>query len=291
MDTTEKLMMESKTRLTKRLVVVAIFLAVVMDNVLYMVVHAILPNYLRSIEAFQQEVDITSRLNRSDSWYVSTSGLDHNIDGGKPFGILFAAKAIFQLVMNPVSEVLIDKTGYTPPMMIGLVATVLANMFFSFGKSYGLLFVARSLQGIGFAFIDTAGFAMVIDRYPCRSKRDLVVGISLVCAVGIRLTFTSFRFLMMQPFTGLLFLAGMLASLLIIAFVPVPRGTLCLLACKHCTEDKWQRPGTMRFFKYIVNPYIAFAAWVLSVSNVAVAFQEPTMSIAMVAMVAMVAFL
>ncbi|XP_072165324.1 vesicular acetylcholine transporter-like [Diadema setosum] len=207
MDTTEKLMMEPKTRLTKRLVVVAIFLAVVMDNVLYMVVHAILPNYLRSIEAFQQEVDVTSRLNRSDSWYVSDSGLDHNIDGGKPFGILFAAKAIFQLVMNPVSEVLIDKTGYTPPMMIGLVATVLANMFFSFGKSYGLLFVARSLQGIGFAFIDTAGLAM------------------------------------------------------------------------HCTEDKWQRPGAMRFFKYIVNPYIAFAAWALSVSNVAVAFQEPTMSV------------
>lgn len=36
---------------------------------------------------------------------------------------------------------------------------------FSIGTSYGVLFFARSLQGVGSAFADTAGLAMIADRY------------------------------------------------------------------------------------------------------------------------------
>lgn len=72
-------------------------------------------------------------------------------------GTLFASKAIVQLLVNPFSGALIDRIGYDIPMCIGLCVIFLSTTTFAFGRSYGVLFVARSLQGVGSAFADTSG--------------------------------------------------------------------------------------------------------------------------------------
>ena len=72
-------------------------------------------------------------------------------------GTLFASKAIVQLLINPFSGALIDRIGYDIPMCIGLSVIFLSTTTFAFGNSYGVLFLARSLQGVGSAFADTSG--------------------------------------------------------------------------------------------------------------------------------------
>lgn len=80
-------------------------------------------------------------------------------------GFLFASKAMVQLCVNPLSGAFIDRIGYDIPMFIGLVIIFLSTMTFSFGGSYAVLFLARSLQGVGSAFADTSGLAMIADRF------------------------------------------------------------------------------------------------------------------------------
>lgn len=72
-------------------------------------------------------------------------------------GTLFGSKAIIQLFINPFSGALIDRIGYDIPMCIGLSIIFLSTMTFAFGRSYGVLFAARTLQGVGSAFADTSG--------------------------------------------------------------------------------------------------------------------------------------
>lgn len=72
-------------------------------------------------------------------------------------GKLFASKAIIQLIVNPFSGALIDRIGYDIPMCIGLGVIFISTTTFALGRSYGILFLARSLQGVGSAFVDTSG--------------------------------------------------------------------------------------------------------------------------------------
>ncbi|KAF4526374.1 hypothetical protein B566_EDAN013692 [Ephemera danica] len=87
-------------------------------------------------------------------------------------GILFASKAIVQLMVNPFSGALIDKIGYDIPMMIGLTIMFLSTAVFACGRSYSVLFFARSLQGVGSAFADTSGLAMIADRFTEENERS-----------------------------------------------------------------------------------------------------------------------
>lgn len=81
-------------------------------------------------------------------------------------GTLFGSKAIVQLLINPFSGALIDRIGYDIPMCIGLCVIFLSTTTFAFGRSYGVLFIARSLQGVGSAFADTSG----LGRFDCRNR-------------------------------------------------------------------------------------------------------------------------
>lgn len=59
----------------------------------------------------------------------------------------------------------IDRIGYDLPMMFGLMVMFFSTMLFAVGSSYGVLFLARSVQGVGSAFADTGGLSMIADRY------------------------------------------------------------------------------------------------------------------------------
>jgi DHA1 family vesicular acetylcholine transporter-like MFS transporter 3 len=80
-------------------------------------------------------------------------------------GILFASKAMMQLLINPFSGALIDRIGYDIPLCIGLGVIFISTTVFAFGHSYGILFLARSLQGVGSAFADTSGLGRLNIRY------------------------------------------------------------------------------------------------------------------------------
>ena len=116
---------------------------------------------------------------------------------GGAIGVLFASKAIVQLCVNPFTGTLIDRIGYDVPMMIGLVIMFLSTSVFAFGESYTVLFIARSMQGLGSAFADTSGLAMIADRFTEEAERTK--------ALGIALAFISFGCLFAPPFGGILY--------------------------------------------------------------------------------------
>lgn len=59
---------------------------------------------------------------------------------------LFASKALLQIFVTPISAFAIDQIGSKLPMIIGLIGMFLSTLIFALGKSYSVLFFARTLQ-------------------------------------------------------------------------------------------------------------------------------------------------
>ncbi|XP_014768159.1 probable vesicular acetylcholine transporter-B [Octopus bimaculoides] len=282
----------------RRLVLIIVCVALLLDNMLYMVIVPIIPNYLRnsfSHESMTTTVKAPIKYNRiyrnvtgapnTTSWYTVVSEtttsippppIDYGSEGGA-IGFLFASKAILQLMVNPFTGALIDRIGYDMPMMIGLIIIFLSTAVFAFGESYGVLFMARSLQGLGSAFADTSGLAMIADRYTEESERSR--------ALGIALAFISFGCLVAPPFGGILYeFAGKVVPFLFLATMSLIDGFLLLLVMKPVRAQRSKIPEDQRMkgtpiYKLLMDPYIANCAGALAMANVSLAFLEPTISL------------
>lgn len=297
----------------RKLVLIVVCIALFLDNMLYMVIVPIIPTYLRAIHAFPtrtvyenvtyyRNVTIQPTVNSSmifDS--VSPTGSTMKamaVEANNTFirsfklnaktyrskyedvniGVLFACKAIFQLLVNPFTGTLMDRIGYDFPMLIGLVIIFLSTLMFAFGASYGALFVARSLQGVGSAFADTSGLAMIADRYSDDKERS--------AALGIALAFISFGSLVAPPFGGTLYeFAGKAVPFVLLALVALFDGNLMMFVMKPVRkkrkelkkEDKL--PDATPIYRLIIDPYIAVCAGCLVMANVSLAFIEPTIAL------------
>ncbi|KAG5899422.1 hypothetical protein JTB14_033615 [Gonioctena quinquepunctata] len=258
-------------RTQRKLILVIVSIALLLDNMLYMVIVPIIPDYLRYIGAYQ---DYPASGNESIPPGMPQKHDHHGQD--QATGILFASKAIVQLMVNPFSGALIDRIGYDIPMMIGLTIMFLSTAVFACGRSYGLLFFARSLQGVGSAFADTAGLAMIADRFTEENERSK--------ALGIALAFISFGCLVAPPFGGALYqFAGKEMPFLILAFVSLMDGFMLLLVMKpikdQIKESQMAKPPSVSIWRLFMDKYIAVCAGALMMSNVALAFLEPTISL------------
>jgi len=263
----------------RKLILVIVSIALLLDNMLYMVIVPIIPDYLRYIGAWDDELGEESALTTVRPTNSTLSDKPHPRDHhgqDASTGFLFASKAIVQLMVNPFSGAIIDRIGYDVPMMIGLIIMFLSTSLFACGRSYGTLFFARSLQGVGSAFADTAGLAMIADRFTEENERSK--------ALGIALAFISFGCLVAPPFGGALYqFAGKEVPFLILALISLMDGFMLLLVMKpikqQIAESKMPRPESIPIWQLMMDPYIAVCAGALMMSNVALAFLEPTISL------------
>ncbi|CAO1429113.1 unnamed protein product [Diamesa hyperborea] len=262
----------------RKLILVIVSIALLLDNMLYMVIVPIIPDYLRYIEDMDndEEMSLISPTVKYNSSISTTPRVHVHHGQDSATGLLFASKAIVQLMVNPFSGAIIDRIGYDIPMMIGLIIMFLSTSLFAVGRSYSLLFFARSLQGVGSAFADTAGLAMIADRFTEENERSK--------ALGIALAFISFGCLVAPPFGGALYqFAGKEVPFLILALVSLADGFMLLLVMKpikqQISESKMPRPKSIPIWKLMMDPYIAVCAGALMMSNVALAFLEPTISL------------
>ncbi|XP_012936353.1 vesicular acetylcholine transporter [Aplysia californica] len=318
----------------RRLVLVIVCIALLLDNMLYMVIVPIIPQYLTEMNQHKEQetqflykyYNVTDGTNYvegvTDSYVMahklnSTGELkngayvnvpaeavlatnytihlnkhDNRIyllripvppppisygDEGLAIGVLFASKAIVQLFVNPFTGGLIDRIGYDIPMMIGLTIMFLSTSVFAFGKSYAVLFLARSLQGLGSAFADTSGLAMIADRFTEETERTK--------ALGIAQAFISFGCLFAPPFGGILYeFTGKTAPFIILALVCLVDGIFMILVMKPVRLERSmltreERPKGTPIYRLLLDPYIAVAAGALAMSNVSLAFLEPTISL------------
>lgn len=272
-------------RSQRRIILFIVCVALLLDNMLYMVIVPIIPDYLRKIGAWDTHLEGAEVEYRN----VSNTFVPFRIGGtivyegeDSAVGMLFASKAIVQLFINPFSGTIIDRIGYEIPMMIGLGVMFFSTAVFACGQSYGVLFLARSLQGVGSAFADTAGMAMIADRFTEEAERQK--------ALAMAIAFISFGSLVAPPFGGVLYqLAGKEVPFIILSLVCLIDAMLLKLVMQPNKEQGAYHsqtsstsveklPGTP-IHQLLMDPYIACCAGALVMANVSLAFLEPTISL------------
>ncbi|KAF8777658.1 Vesicular acetylcholine transporter like protein [Argiope bruennichi] len=268
----------------RKMVLVIVCVALLLDNMLYMVIVPIIPDYLRYIGAWKTHTEqgemvwdnSSAPVGSNDSyWRRGKSRIVYEGEDSA-VGMLFASKAIVQLFVNPFSGTVIDKIGYDTPMMIGLTIMFISTAMFACGQSYGILFFARSLQGVGSAFADTGGLAMIADRFTEDEARSK--------AIGIAQAFISFGSLVAPPFGGFLYeFAGKEVPFIVLSMISLMDGFALLFVMRPVKEamkeQGIERPKGTPIYRLFIDKYIFVCAGTLVMANVSLAFLEPTIAL------------
>ncbi|NP_001135796.1 chromaffin granule amine transporter isoform b [Homo sapiens] len=301
LDAPQRLLKEG--RASRQLVLVVVFVALLLDNMLFTVVVPIVPTFLYDMEF--KEVNSSLHLGHAGSsphalaspafstifsffnnntvaveesvpsgiaWMNDTastipppateaiSAHKNNCLQGTGFleeeitrvGVLFASKAVMQLLVNPFVGPLTNRIGYHIPMFAGFVIMFLSTVMFAFSGTYTLLFVARTLQGIGSSFSSVAGLGMLASVYTDDHERGRAMGTALGgLALGL---------LVGAPFGSVMYeFVGKSAPFLILAFLALLDGALQLCILQPSKVSPESAKGTP-LFMLLKDPYILVAA-------------------------------
>ena len=101
-------------------------------------------------------------------------------------GVVFAAKSFWQFFANPVMGGLVVEKGSKPIIIIGTLVLSLSTLMFAYGVSlqhsvsvsYGIVLVARSIQGISSAAIMSAGMTLCAIAHT-ESSRGTAMGLAM----------------------------------------------------------------------------------------------------------------
>uniref|UniRef100_A0A671QIP9 Synaptic vesicular amine transporter-like n=1 Tax=Sinocyclocheilus anshuiensis TaxID=1608454 RepID=A0A671QIP9_9TELE len=300
-------------RQSRRLILLIVFIALLLDNMLLTVVVPIIPSYLYSVDdeaaqlvrnhsmsplspsgTFQSIVslyDNTTRLtglspqmstaspmtpaptsvmptqNKSDCPKADDQLLNENVK----VGLLFASKATVQLITNPFIGPLTNRIGYQIPMFAGFCIMFVSTLMFAFSSSYTLLFLARSLQGVGSSCSSVAGMGMLASVYTDDEERGNAIGIALGgLAMGV---------LVGPPFGSIMYeFVGKTAPFLILAVLAVLDGALQLFVLQPSNVEPESQKGTS-LITLMKDPYILIAAGSICFANMAIAMLEPALPI------------
>ncbi|CAH8483670.1 unnamed protein product [Dicrocoelium dendriticum] len=183
-------------------------------------------------------------------------------------GLMFASKAVVQLLVNPMVGPLTNRIGYSIPMFSGFMIMFTSTIVFAFGSSYGILFVARALQGVGSACSSVSGMGMLATVYTDDKERShafswALSGIALGVLVG-------------PPFGGMGYqFINKEAPFLILAALALFDGALQLIALKPAVRPEAERGSSLA--KLLRDPYILIAAGSITFGNMGIAMLEPTL--------------
>ncbi|XP_060896504.1 synaptic vesicular amine transporter [Labrus mixtus] len=205
--------------------------------------------------------------NSSDCPKANSMLLNENVK----VGMLFASKATVQLITNPFIGPLTNRIGYQLPIFVGFCIMFLSTIMFAFSSSYALLFLARSLQGVGSSCSSVAGMGMLASVYTDDEERGHAIGVALGgLALGV---------LVGPPFGSVMYeFVGKTAPFLILAFLAVFDGALQLFVLQPTKVEPETQKGTP-LLTLMKDPYILIAAGAICFGNMAIAMMEPTLPI------------
>jgi len=187
-------------------------------------------------------------------------------------GVMFASKAVVQLITNPFIGPLTNRIGYSIPMFTGFVIMFLSTLIFAFSRSYAVLFFARALQGVGSSCSSVSGMGMLAERFPDDEERGNAMGIALGgLAMGV---------LIGPPFGGFMYqFVGKSAPFIVLSMLALLDGCLqlCVLQPKVVKSEE-EAPSLVALIK---DPYILIAAGAITFANMGIAMLEPSLPIFM----------
>ncbi|XP_052459379.1 chromaffin granule amine transporter-like [Carassius gibelio] len=298
-----------ESRGSPRLVLVIVCVALLLDNMLLTVVVPIIPTFLYATEHQTEELPSAApseapptyssifSLYDNNTYTISTANLTVssgangssglNSSSSEPHGckedsvfleeenvrvgLLFASKALVQLMVNPFVGPLTNRIGYHIPMFAGFVIMFISTIMFAFSGTYALLFFARSLQGIGSSFSSVAGLGMLASVYTDDNERGIAMGIALGgLAMGV---------LIGAPFGSVMYeFVGKSSPFLVLAFLALFDGALqlCILQPSKISPGSVEGTPLLTLLK---DPYILISAGSLCFANMGVAILEPTLPI------------
>ncbi|XP_062928121.1 synaptic vesicular amine transporter [Mobula hypostoma] len=213
-------------------------------------------------------------INTTTQLPANTSCLKNNQDllnENVEVGLLFASKATVQLVTNPFIGPLTNRIGYQLPMFAGFIIMFISTVMFAFSKSYMLLFLARSLQGIGSSCSSVAGMGMLASVYTNDEERGNAMGIALGgLAMGV---------LVGPPFGSVMFeFVGKTAPFLFLAALVLLDGALQLFILQPSKPQPESQQGSS-LITLLRDPYILIAAGAICFANMGIAMLEPALPI------------
>ncbi|XP_065528429.1 synaptic vesicular amine transporter isoform X3 [Lathamus discolor] len=277
-----------ESRQSRKLILLIVFIALLLDNMLLTVVVPIIPSYLYSIkheknasetqttkpsvvsttmDSFQsifsyydnstmvtanesdktqpgelhptqtEQMIVNVTPSPSDCPKEDKDLLNENVQ----VGLLFASKATVQLITNPFIGPLTNRIGYQIPLFAGFCIMFVSTIMFAFSGSYTLLFIARSLQGVGSSCSSVAGMGMLASVYTDDEERGNAMGIALG---GLAMGVLAVQLFVLQPSR---------------AQAESQKGTPLLTLLK--------------------DPYIIIAAGSICFANMAIAMLEPALPI------------
>ncbi|CAH1389917.1 unnamed protein product [Nezara viridula] len=281
-------------RESRRLVLVIVAIALLLDNMLLTTIVPIIPEFIYDIQHPNQS-SLASHLDENPKMATTTLA-PFNIDNSTDYfsenttavpnegekrhkdlveetvavGIMFASKAFVQLLANPFVGPLTHKIGYSIPMLAGFIIMFFSTIIFAFGRTYTVLFLARALQGIGSSCSSVAGMGMLAERYPDDKDRGNAMGIALGgLALGV---------LIGPPFGGFMYeFVGKSAPFLILSALALVDGLLQLLLLQPGVVKQETESPSLK--ELITDPYILIAAGAITFANTGIAMLEPSLPI------------
>ncbi|XP_075132205.1 chromaffin granule amine transporter isoform X2 [Leptodactylus fuscus] len=268
----------NEKRGSRQVVLVVVSVALLLDNMLFTVVVPIIPSFLYEKEHKSENTSVvltSSSPAATPSFATIYSYYDNaTFSSGRPdhqgilnktqvapqndsckketsvlkeenvqVGLLFASKAILQLLVNPIVGLITNRVGYDMPMFCGFIIL----------------------------FMSTISLGMLANVYTDDYERGQAMGIALGgLALGV---------LTGAPFGSVMYeFVGKASPFLVLAVLALLDGALqlCLLRPSKFT------PGSIPATPYLAllsDPYILVAAGALWIANMAIGVMEPTLPI------------
>ncbi|XP_023315215.1 synaptic vesicular amine transporter-like [Trichogramma pretiosum] len=230
-----------------------VYFSLLLDNILLTVVVPIVPDYLYVTNG------------------SSSSSSDLVVDENGRVGLLLSSKALVQLVLNPAVGSLTGRLGYARPLLLGNVGLLLVALLFAFGRTYAVLFLARSVQGLSSACIGVSGMSLVASRYPEEDQRSRVMGYVLgSVALGVLLGY---------PMGSVLYdLGGKRAPFLLVAALVAALIVVQIYAVEFDAVEQ-KAESDANWMRLLLDPRILIIAGAIWISTTPMAILEPCLPI------------
>ncbi|KAK4018560.1 synaptic vesicular amine transporter [Daphnia magna] len=230
---------------TEKCVLLSVYFALLLDNLLLTAVVPILPHFVHQDPIQETDGILGNRIQSSNETLAKSSlynllkssaqhfhigrGYQPEVGDNSRLGFLLSLKAIVQLVANPLVAIVIQRKGFSLPLLVGTINLILCSLLFAFGRSYEVLSSARALQGITSACFTIAGLGLVASTYNEETKRSEAIGRALGGgAVGVLLGYPIAGFLYhLTGKTVPFLLITSLSVMLLVAFLLALRFTFC----------------------------------------------------------------
>ena len=198
-------------------------------------------------------------------------------------GILFGSKTMTQILFTFISGPIIDRIGCRIPMMTGISILIVSTIIFAFGETYIILLVARSVHGLGSAFMTTSILSQLADEF-----RDKLQDRFRAQALGMGCMFLGI--ITGPPLGGVLYhFAGKEVPFLVLTFVAVfDLGLMAFvfiyinphpMLTSHVVIKGDQHSNGIAIYRFLFDPSVVVCVTSVFVANLSMSFLEPTIAL------------